>query len=155
MRMKRNLLNSKTLRLLLLLLWLLPAGVWAQDKSQAMLYVEKTNGEVVPVPITEGYPQLSLGWDYSGPEVKPGLQITRSKRSGDYITIRSSEIRRLYTGFEATGIREIRSGIDTLSEGVYTLNGTYVGSDSRALDNQPKGVYIIKKNGKYQKVVRP
>ena len=155
MRMKRNLLNSKTLRLLLLLLCLLPAGAWAQDNLQAMLYVEKTNGEVVPVPITEGYPRINLGWDSSGPETKRGLQITRSEKEGDYIIIRASEVSRLYTGFEATGIREIRSGIDTLSEGVYTLNGTYVGSDSRALESQPKGVYIIKKNDKYQKVVRP
>ena len=51
---------------------------------------------------------------------------------------------------ETTGIFEIKANERTLTDGVYTINGQYVGKnvDSNTL---PKGVYII--NGK-KKIVK-
>ena len=142
-------------RLLWLMLALLPVGTWAQDDSQAMMYVEKTDGTVVKVPIIENYPRMNLAYNYSDVVRKPYLEITCSDNADDKFRIRTSEIKRLYTGFEATGIKELRADVEAFTEKVYTLSGRLVSNDSRTLDLQPKGVYIVKKNGKYQKVVRP
>ena len=154
--MKKSMFNSRMKqRLLWLMLALLPVGAWAEDDSQAMLYVEKTDGTVVKVPIIENYPRMRLTYNYSEVVRKPFLEITCSDNANDNFRIKTSEIKRLYTGFEATGIKELRADVDVSTEKVFTLSGRLVSNDSRTLDLQPKGVYIVKKNGKYQKVVRP
>ena len=138
---------------LLLMLAVLPVSVWAQDDSQALVYIEKTDGSVVKVPITEGYPLMEHLYDRQGSVVIPILVVTSGY--GEGFSIRQSEIKRIYTGFESTGIVSRKAETDPFSEKVYSLGGRYVGNDSKRLDGQPKGVYIVKKGEKYIKIVRP
>lgn len=137
---------------LLLMLMVLPVSVWAQDDSQAFVYIEKTDGTVVKVPITPGYPLMQHLYDN---KLVPVLTVTYYDQSEKTVNIKQSEIKRLYTGFESTGIVSRRAEADHLSEKVYSLSGRYVGNDSKRLEGQPKGVYIVKKGEKYIKVVRP
>lgn len=137
---------------LLLMLMVLPVSVWAQDDSQAFVYIEKTDGTVVKVPITPGYPLMQHLYDN---KLVPVLTVTYYDQSEKTVNIKQSEIKRLYTGFESTGIVSRKAEADHLSEKVYSLNGRYVGNDSKRLEGQPKGVYIVKKGEKYIKVVRP
>lgn len=137
---------------LLLMLMVLPVSVWAQDDSQAFVYIEKTDGTVVKVPITPGYPLMQHLYDN---KLVPVLTVTYYDQSEKTVNIKQSEIKRLYTGFESTGIVSRKAEADHLSEKVYSLSGRYVGNDSKRLDGQPKGVYIVKKGEKYIKVVRP
>ena len=137
---------------LLLMLVMLPVSVWAQDDSQAFVYIEKTDGTVVKVPITPGYPLMQHLYDN---KLVPVLTVTYYDQSEKTVNIKQSEIKRLYTGFESTGIVSRKAEADHLSEKVYSLSGRYVGNDSKRLDGQPKGVYIVKKGEKYIKVVRP
>lgn len=137
---------------LLLMLVVLPVSVWAQDDSQAFVYIEKTDGTVVKVPITPGYPLMQHLYDN---KLVPVLTVTYYDQSEKTVNIKQSEIKRLYTGFESTGIVSRKAEADHLSEKVYSLSGRYVGNDSKRLEGQPKGVYIVKKGEKYIKVVRP
>lgn len=150
--MKKNMFN---LRLLWLMLVLLPVGAWAQDDSQAMLYVEMKDGTVEKFPIVKDYPRMSMSYPREYGVVTPKVDITYFDGYEQNRPINSSDIKRMYTGFEATGISVIKADVDTNSEKVYTLGGRYVGRDSRSLETQPKGVYIVKKGVKYQKVVKP
>lgn len=152
--MKQNFFNSSTKRLCLwLLLALLPVGAWAQDDLQALVYIEKTDGSIVKVPITPGYPILHHLYDLEGDVIIPVLVVETDK--GEIHRIRQSEVKRLYSGFESTGIVSRKAEADHLSEKVYSLSGRYVGNDRNSLEGQPKGVYIVKKGDKYQKVVKP
>ena len=137
---------------LLLMLVMLPVSVWAQDDSQAFVYIEKTDGTVVKVPITPGYPLMQHLYDN---KLVPVLTVTYYDQSEKTVNIKQSEIKRLYTGFESTGIVSRKAEADHLSEKVYSLSGRYVGNDSKRLEGQPKGVYIVKKGEKYIKIVRP
>ena len=150
--MKKSMFNLRMKkRLLWLMLAMLPVGTWAQDDSQAMMYVEKTDGTVEKFPIVEDYPQMSMSYPNEYGVATPTLIITYFDEYEQNRSIKSSNIKRIYTGFEATGISVIKADVDTDSEKVYTLGGRYV----RSLENQPKGVYIVKKGVKYQKVVKP
>lgn len=138
---------------LLLMLLVLPLSVWAQEDQQAMVYIEKVDGSVVKVPITPGYPVLDHAYDRKGGTVTPILVV-----GGDKVELyrfKQSEIKRIYTGFETTGIVSRKAEADHFSEKVYTLSGRYVGNDSKRLEGQPKGVYIVKRGEKYIKIVRP
>ena len=137
---------------LLLMLMVLPVSVWAQDDSQAFVYIEKTDGTVVKVPITPGYPLMQHLYDN---KLVPVLTVTYYDQSEKTVNIKQSEIKRLYTGFESTGIVSRRAEADHLSEKVYSLSGRYVGNDSKRLEGQPKGVYIIKKGTNHIKIVKP
>ena len=137
---------------LLLMLMVLPLSVWAQDNSQAFVYIEKTDGTVVKVPITPGYPLMQHLYDN---KLVPVLTVTYYDQRERSVNIKQSEIKRLYTGFESTGIVSRNAEADHLSEKVYSLSGRYVGNDSKRLEGQPKGVYIVKKGEKYIKIVRP
>jgi len=143
--------NSGAKRLWLwLLLALLPVGTWAQDDSQAMLYFEKTDGSVVKVPIVKNYPRMKLDrWD------GVALDVVYFDQYEQTFSIKTSEIKRMYTGFEATGIMEMKADVDAFPEKVYSLSGRLVGHGHDMLESQPKGVYIVKKGVKYQKVVKP
>lgn len=150
--MKKRMFNLRMKkRLLWLMLALLPVGTWAQDDSLAMMYVEKTDGTVEKFPIVKDYPQMSMSYPNEYGVVTPTLIITYFDDYEQNRSIKSSNIKRIYTGFEATGISLIKADVDSDSEKVYTLGGRYV----RSLENQPKGVYIVKKGVKYQKVVKP
>ena len=152
--MKKKTLKSDAKRLWLwLLLAFLPVGAWAQDDMQALLYIEKTDGTVVKVPITPGYPLLQHMFVWEGEDRIPALSVTCSE--AESFTIRQSEVKRIYTGFEATGIVVRKAETDHLIEKVYSLDGRFVGNDSKHLEGQPKGVYIVKKGEKYIKIVRP
>ena len=54
-------------------------------------------------------------------------------------------------GSESTGIKGVTVAGISYSEGVYNMNGVKIANN---IDNLPKGIYIIKKNGKSQKVVK-
>lgn len=54
-------------------------------------------------------------------------------------------------GSESTGIKGVAVAGISYSEGVYNMNGVKIANN---IDNLPKGIYIIKKNGKSQKVVK-
>lgn len=154
--MKKSMFNFRMKqRLLWLMLALLPVGIWAQDNSQAMLYVEKRDGTVEKFPIVGDYPKMSMSYPREYGLITPKLDITYFDGYEQDRHINSSDIKRMYTGFEAAGISVIMDDLDTDSEKVYTLGGRYVGRDSRRLESQPKGVYIVKKGVKYQKVVKP
>ena len=154
--MKKGMLNLRMKqRLLWLMLALLPVGAWAEDDSQAMLYVEKTDGTVEKFPIVGDYPRMSMSYPRVYGAITPTLDITYFEGNEQNRHINSSTIKRMYTGFETTGISVIRAHLDTEPEKVYTLGGRYVGHDSRSLESQPQGVYIVKKGVKYQKVVKP
>lgn len=137
---------------MLLMLMVLPVSVWSQEDQQAMVYIEKIDGTVVKVPIVSDYPRLHHLYEFRGNLTFPILLIESNEGE---IKIRQSEIRRLYAGFEATGIVSKKVETDLFSEKVYTLSGRYVGNDSKRLEGQPKGVYIVKKGEKYIKIVRP
>lgn len=154
--MKKSMFNLRMKqRLLWLMLALLPVGAWAEDDSQAMLYVEKTDGKVEKFPIVGDYPQMSMTYSGGYGSITTTLFITYFEGYERVRQIDSSTIKRMYTGFEATGISVIKTDLDTDLEKVYTLGGRYVGRDSRNLESQPKGVYIVKKGVKYQKIVKP
>ena len=135
---------------MLLMLIVLPVSIWAQDASQAQVYIEKTDGSVVNIPITQGYPLMQHLYDS---HMVPILVVTYN--NGQRLKIKQSEIKRFYTGFESTGIVSREAETDQFSEKVYSLSGRYVGNGRNSLVGQPKGVYIVKKGEKYQKVVRP
>ena len=120
---------------------------------QALLYIEKTDGTVVKVPITPGYPLLQHMFVWEGEDRIPALSVTCSE--AESFTIRQSEVKRIYTGFETTGIVLRKAETDHLIEKVYSLDGRFVGNDSKSLKGQPKGVYIVKKGEKYIIIVRP
>ena len=150
--MKKRMFNLRMKkRLLWLMLAMLPVGTWAQDDSLAMMYVEKTDGTVEKFPIVEDYPQMSMSYPNEYGVVTPTLIITYFDDYEQNRSIKSSNIKRIYTRFEATGISVIKADVDSDSEKAYTLGGRYV----RSLESQPKGVYIVKKGVKYQKVVKP
>ena len=150
--MKKSMFNLRMKkRLLWLMLALLPVGSWAKDDSQAMMYVEKTDGTVEKFSIVGDYPRMSMSYPREYGVITPTLNITYFEGYEQDRLIKSSNIKRIYTGFEATGISVIKADVDTDSEKMYTLGGRYV----RSLESQPKGVYIVKKGVKYQKVVKP
>ena len=145
-------MNKRRFRLsvgwcLLLILLLLPVNVRAEGDAQAMLYIERTDGGIFKFPITPGYPQLKYAFN--------ALVITYLDPTETSRKIPQSDIKRIYTGFEATGIVTRTADADTFSEKVYSLSGRYVGNDSRAMDGQPKGVYLVKKGVNYKKIVKP
>ena len=150
---KTNLYRS--VRRWLLLLLLLPVSICAKEVSQAMLYIEKTDGSVVKIPIVAGYPILRHSLSYDNDVIVPYLDITYKEGSERNMYILQSEIKRLYTGFEASGVEVMQMDEGVQPEQVYTLGGRYIGTGSQVLQGQPKGVYVVKKGNKYVKIVRP
>ena len=137
---------------LLLLLTLLPGRVSAEEGSQAMLYIEWVYGDPIKVPITPGYPILTHGVEYGSVGM---LYVTYKDPEEKSLRFQQSDIIRLYTGYEATGIVATSADTGLSSVKVYSLSGRYVGSDSHAMEGQPKGVYIIKKGTNHIKIVKP
>ena len=140
---------------LLLMLMALPKGVGAAEDRQAMLYVEMKDGSVRKFQITQDYPIVNPSFVRDGDVKIPNLSIVYFEERERKTTINSSDISRIYTGFETTGIVSRKADEETLSEKVYSLDGRYVGNDSRALEGQPKGVYVVKKGTNYKKIVKP
>ena len=143
----------RSVRRWLLLFLLLPVSICAKDVSQAMLYIEKTDGSVMKIPIVTGYPVLRLSYSYDNDVITAYLDITY--QDGSVRTILQSEIKRFYTGFEASGVEVMQMDEGVEPEQVYTLGGRFVGTGSHVLQGQPKGVYVVKKGAKYVKIVRP
>lgn len=140
---------------LLLMLLLPPERIYAQNNSQAVLNIEKTDGSVVKIPITQGYPLLKHSYRNNKNKMIPALEVVYGKGSSDSYSIDQSEIKRFYTTFEATGIVEKKTDAESLTEKVYTLDGKAVGNGSRTLEGQPQGLYIVKKGANYKKIVKP
>ena len=54
-------------------------------------------------------------------------------------------------GSITAGIKGVTVANSSYSDGVYNMNGVKIANN---IDNLPKGIYVIKKNGKSQKVVK-
>ena len=63
-----SLLWHRTLRMLLLLIFCLPLGVKADTVKVPFMCIEKTNGEIVKIPITDNAP--SVWYSSEGPDWK-------------------------------------------------------------------------------------
>ena len=106
----------RSVRRWLLLLLLLPASVCAKDVSQAMLYIEKTDGSVVQIPITTGYPVLRHTFSYEGDKMVPSLDVTYKLQEVQFMIIPHAQIRPFYTGFETSDIVEMESSKYVMQE---------------------------------------
>jgi hypothetical protein len=103
-----------------------------------MLYIEKTDGSVVQIPITTGYPVLRHTFSYEGDKMVPSLDVTYKLQEVQFMIIPHAQIRRFYTGFETSGIVEMESSGDLLEVEVWTLDGKYLGKGARVLEGGKK-----------------
>lgn len=143
--------------LLPLLLWVwLPMAVGAQTKKP-FLFIEKTDGSVVKLPIGETYPIIytnSRDDESTGRTIGIFFIITGENQYLDNTEIPCAEVKRFYTEFETT---EGIAGVEMKTEeaaSVYSANGQKMGNEEQ-LSKMPKGVYLMKKGKKTTKHVKP
>ena len=132
---------------LLLLLAILPLCSMAQAEKKPYLCIEKTDGNVIKVPITETAPVLyyANSTDSHGQKVRCLLLVNEGYV---YTYIPCREIKQLTTTFEEeSGVEAITA--EALSD-VYTTSGIRVGSSDN-LKDMPKGVYMLKKGSRTTK----
>jgi hypothetical protein len=122
---------------------------YAKGDRQGTLYIEKRDGETINLPITNGYPRLI--------NEQEGEQLFIEKdETGDFITVVSADILRIYATLETAGIASRTADDDDLLPAtVYAIDGKRVATDGKNLERLPQGVYIIKKGKKTTKFVRP
>ena len=140
-----------TLRMLLLLLCSLPLGVKADKVNTPFMYIEKTNGEVIKIPITDDSPTI---W-YSNKEDSKGKAISYATivTSTETHNIPCSEIVRFYAAFEQVeAIDYVDASPGEHPWQVYTISGLRMASveDMKML---PRGVYILSNGMKTIKFV--
>ena len=136
-----------------MLAWL-PVAVSAQQTKKPFLCIEKVDGSVEKVPITDNYPTLytSSDVDDSTGEMFCLLMIVIGPNTWvDNIKIPYSKVKRLYTKFEIfDDIAGVEKETDETTT-VYSVSGLQVGHAER-LSEMPKGVYLIKKGTITQKL---
>ena len=137
---------------LLFLLTIMPMCIKAQMVEKPFLCIEKTNGEVIKVLITETKPELWYSYSNENGEQGRFLCVIYSE---DYerIYVSCDDIKRLTTKFELvdTSALGIKSDDDSTSD-VYSLSGIRVGSFAH-MSSLPKGIYLIKKGSRTIKYV--
>jgi hypothetical protein len=138
----------KKLKFVALFLALLPLSSRAQQDNQPYLYIEKTNGEIIPEVISGNYPILSYeqvnNVNYLSIELRPGVSIMEP----------CSEIKKIFTGMgKPTGIETVNTTAEETNDAVYNLRGVRVGQNTSS--TLPKGVYVVKKGSKTIKTVNP
>lgn len=143
-------------KLALLALWaLLPAGLSAQTVSVPLLCVEKTNGEVVKVQITDSSPNMWYGTYYDEELGRPipALLIRENGDDSTDISIILKDIKRVYSRFEEyDAVPYLKAdGVGPTAD-VYNVGGVRVGSVGQ-LSQLPRGVYIVKKGSRTIKIV--
>ena len=134
---------------LLLLLAILPLCSMAQAEKKPYLCIEKTDGNVIKVPITETSPDLwySNETDSQGQMVRCLLVVTEDEED---MIIPCIEVKQLTTTFEEeSGVEAITA--EALSD-VYTTNGIRVGSSDN-LKDMPKGIYMLKRGSRTTKYI--
>lgn len=146
-------LRHCALRMLLLLLCCLPLGVKADKVNMPFMYIEKTNGEIIKIPITDNSPTI---W-YLNEEDSKGKAISYANivTETETINIPCSEIVRFYTAFEQVeAIDYVDASPEEHPWQVYTLSGLRMASveDIKTL---PRGVYILSNGMKTIKIVNP
>lgn len=144
-------LQHRALRMLLLLLCCLPLGVMADNRNMPFMYIEKTNGEVIKIPITDNSPTV---W-YTSKEDSNGKEISYARivTETETIDIPCSEIVRFYTAFELVdAINHVDASAEEHPWQVYTISGLRMASveDIKTL---PRGVYILSNGMKTIKIV--
>lgn len=131
---------------LLLLMVLLPECGMAQMVEKPFLCIEKTNGEVVKLPITETSPYL--WYVRSANDDGQMVRWLWAYSFGEFVSIPCIEVKKMTTIFESVDAVEgvKRDGGDSPS-GVYNVSGIRIGCtvDKKSL---PKGVYVEKKGNK-------
>lgn len=131
---------------LLLLMVLLPECGMAQMVEKPFLCIEKTNGEVVKLPITETSPYL--WYERSANDDGQMVRWLWAYSFGEFVSIPCIEVKKMTTIFESVDAVEgvKKDGGDSPS-GVYNMSGIRIGCtvDKKSL---PKGVYVEKKGNK-------
>lgn len=129
-----------------MLLAMLPLGALAQTGEKPFVCIEKTNGDVVKVLITETSPNLL--YDIVDREGKKVSNLRVMTADGKEIVIPCAEVKTISTQFEsATAVSTVSKSETDVTTGVYSLGGVRVGS-SESIKNMPKGVYVEKKGSK-------
>lgn len=152
-----NIMKTKALlrKLALLALCLLPAGLRAQTVSVPLLCVEKTNGEVVKVQITDSSPNMWYGTYYDEELGRPipALLIRGNGDDPADLSILLKDIKRVYSRFEEyDAVPYLKAdGVGPTAD-VYNVGGVRVGSVGQ-LSQLPRGVYLVKKGSRTIKIV--
>ena len=132
---------------LLVLLAVMPMCIKAKMVEKPFLCIEKTNGEVVKVPITDEYPTIRYTFTIqdSGTERQFVHYLQILLADNEDIWIPRDEIKCLSTKFELvdTSVLGIKSDDDSTSD-VYSMSGIRVGSFAY-MSSLPKGIYLVKK----------
>jgi hypothetical protein len=137
---------------LLLILLALPLGGQAQVEKKAYLCIEKRDGEIVKLPITENSPEVHyiMGLPDANGHRDRGLEIRYIDRS---VSLLCDEVKRLTTTIEVTNALEpLNMDEGDATSGIYTLSGVRV-RRSGNMNKLPKGIYVIKQGSKIQKQV--
>ena len=137
---------------LLMLLAVIPMCIKAQMVEKPFLCIEKTNGEVIKVLITETKPDL---WHIieENTEGKQDNYMLVVAEDQEDMKILCNDIKRLTTKFELvdTSVLGIKSDDDSTSD-VYSMSGIRVGSFAH-MSSLPKGIYLVKKGSRTIKYV--
>ena len=152
---RKHLCSWKWLKMLLLLLVAFPARGAAQKVNLPFVCIEKTNGEVEKVLITDSSPNLCYGtyFDEELDKPVPCLIIKGNKDDDVDITIPFKDIKRMYSRFEEVdAVAYLKADGVAQTADVYNVGGIRVGSVGQ-LSQLPYGVYLVKKGSKTIKIV--
>ena len=150
---RKKLFKLKWLKLLLLLLAALPARGAAQKVNLPFLCVEKTNGEVVKVQITDSSPTLLYGTGYDEATDKTALCLLIRENEGPDIPILFKDVKRMYSRFEEVdAVPYLKADGIAQTADVYNVGGVRVGTVGQ-LSQLPHGVYLVKKGSQTIKIV--
>lgn len=145
----------KWLRLLLLLLAAFPLRGAAQKVNLPFVCIEKTNGEVEKVLITDSSPNMCYG-TYFDEELDKPVTCLIIKVNDDFncdIYIPFKDIKRMYSRFEEVdAVAYLKADGITQTADVFNVGGVRVGSVGQ-LSQLPRGVYLVKKGSKTIKIV--
>lgn len=139
----------KTLKFIALFMALLPLTSRAQQADKPCLCIEKTDGEIISVAVSDNYPNLSYttigGANHLSIEFEEGVSTN----------VPCSEIKQIFTKMcEVTGIETVSSSAaEETKATVYTVSGVQV--NQHPSYSLPKGVYVVKKGNKTIKTVNP
>ncbi|MBQ9284813.1 MAG: hypothetical protein IJ209_00800 [Bacteroidaceae bacterium] len=146
-------MKRKMILMAALLCTVMPTALRAQTVNVPFLCIEKTNGEVVKVQITDSSPDMFHGtyYDEEAGKVVPCLMI--GKPQGPYITIALKDIKRAYSRFEEyDAVAYLKADGIAQTADVYNVGGVRVGSVGQ-LSQLPRGVYLVKKGSQTLKIV--
>jgi hypothetical protein len=124
----------------------LPECGMAQMVEKPFLCIEKTNGEVVKLPITETSPYL--WYERSANDDGQMVRWLWAYSFGEFVSIPCVEVKKMTTMFESVdAVEGVKRDEGNSPSGVYNVSGIRIGCtvDKKSL---PKGVYVEKKGNK-------